>query len=73
MKWKGLSVLRYFDIEYVREHLDDLVEEIAACSSFVITVNGWPKALVAPWDPDRKERRPKEVLSKPSRKLTAKS
>jgi len=67
-------MLRYFDIEYVREHLDDLVEEAAAGNSFVITVKGWPKALVEPIDEGRVDRpvsKPKPVA--PRRKAKAKS
>jgi len=67
-------MLRYFDIEYVREHIEDLVEEAAAGNSFVITVNGWPKALVGPIIEDHHDRPgSKQKPAAPRRKPQAKS
>ncbi|HWE83863.1 MAG TPA: type II toxin-antitoxin system prevent-host-death family antitoxin [Terracidiphilus sp.] len=50
-----LAMMRYFDIEYVREHLEDLIEEVSAGNPFIITVKGFPRAQVVPANPEPEE------------------
>lgn len=63
--------MRCFDIKYVRVLLEEQDEEAATGNSFVITVKGWPNAMVVPVSNDRDDRpgwKQKPAVARPARR-----